>query len=879
MKVLSILASLVIFTATVGFFTTSPRSGNISSNRGDPDVPDRFEASHAYQALEWQYRLRSRPVGHIPSEWREEALRRMDVMKKSSPARSPSAVSWTALGPDNIGGRVRSIAIDPTNSDVLYCGSVSGGIWKSTDAGASWHPTDDMAANLVISSIVIDPNNTNTLYAGTGEGFFNYDALRGAGVLKSTDGGSTYTLQENFAGSPGGYPYYINDLYIRSDNSSVLFAATNSGLFRTTNGGDSWGYVSKPSGTRRATEIVGDPFTPSTFYVAYGNFSTDGIYKTTDGGSSFTKLTGGFPTHGFYRISLAIAPGDPSVLYACLADTITYGTHSIMKSTDAGANWTQVATPMDASIGSTHLGPQGWYNNVIAVSPADPAVVYTGGINFFRSVDGGGTWNRMTTGYPSGGAGYMHVDQHAIVVDPANSQIIYAGNDGGVYKSTNGGSSFVKSNEGLAITQFYSGAAHPTAEAYYGGTQDNGTERTSAPPDWVEVLEGDGGATAVDFDNPTTVYTEYIYLNFLKSNNSGVNWFKAMSGLNSWGSGQSDGTADRVAFIAPFVMDPSNSLTLVAGTYRVYRTTNGATSWSTISDDLTGEGSGSTVDPGSVISALAIAESSPSTIYVGTTGWDSSARVMVTTNTGSTWNNITKAPLPNRAVTSFAVDPANASRVYAGFSGYSSLTPTTPGHVFRTTNRGLSWSNVSGDLPDVPVNAVVVDPGDPTGHLIVGTDLGIFETTNAGLTWTEQNTGMARVAVFDLDLRDDGVLIAATHGRGLFKSTASIITGIDDNEAAVPSSHRLYQNYPNPFNPSTTITFDVAARSRVRLRIYDAAGREVATLRDGMAEPGRYREEFSGGTLSSGVYYAVLEIDRNEGGAGFRDVRKMVLVK
>ncbi len=402
----------------------------------------KWKPEYPYEAMEWQYRLRAHPTGRIPADWRENALSQMAVLKGSAPAATATAPVWLPLGPDNIGGRVRSIAIDPTNTDIIYCGSVSGGIWKTTDAGASWLPTSDMAANLVIGAIAIDPNNSSIIYAGTGEGYFNVDALRGAGILKSTDAGATWALTTTFGSSPSGFPYYINDIYIRPDNSSLLFAATNSGLYRSTNAGTSWLYVPKNTGTRRATQIVADANNPGTFYVAYGNFSTDGIHKTTDGGVSFTKLSGGFPTNGFYRISMAISKSNPLVLYAVLTDTVTYGTHSVRKTTDGGASWTAVTTPTDLALGGTHLGRQGWYNNVVAVHPTDANLVYVGGINSFRSTNGGTGWTQMTNGYPSAYP-FMHVDQHAMAFDPVNPLIMYFGNDGGMYKSTNGGATLL----------------------------------------------------------------------------------------------------------------------------------------------------------------------------------------------------------------------------------------------------------------------------------------------------------------------------------------------------------------------------------------------------------------------------------------------------
>lgn len=828
-----------------------------------------IKATAAGAAMKWYNDQRAFPTGHIPADWREKAERQIEKnnLQKSSAAMAP--LSWTSIGPNNIGGRVRSILVDPSNSNTVYAGSVSGGVWKSTNAGTSWNPTKDAAPNLVIGCMAMDPNNSSVIYAGTGEGYFNLDALRGAGVLKTTDAGANWTLLTNFATPNSSFSYYyINKLYVRPDNSSIVYAAMLGGIWRSTDAGAAWTKLNVPSSSVRCTDLVVNPTTPDIMYAAFGHFSTDGIYKSTNGGTSWSKLTTGMPptSERYERISLAIAASNPSVVYACLTDSNS-NTHSIRKTTDAGANWSAVTTPNDNTpqVNGTHLGGQGWYNNVIAVDPTNANVVYTGGINLFKSTDGGTAWTRITDGY---GSPFVHVDQHAIAFDPTNTQNVYFGNDGGVYKSTDGGTSFSAMNSGLAITQFYSGALHPSAEIYYGGTQDNGTVKpvTAASQTWSMVFGGDGGFTAVDAATPTTVYTEYIYLSFQKSLNSGLNWTRSMTGIPTTGGAQSDGTSDRCSFIAPFEMDPSNSQVLVAGTYRVFRTTDAAGFWTAISGDLTGAGASAT------ISALAIAKSTGATIYAGTSGGAAdSSRVWVTTNTGSNWTQLTKAPLPNRYVTSIAVHPTNKDTVIVTYSGYGG------GHVFRSTNRGGIWTNISGDLPDLPVNKVIIDPANPNIHLIIGTDLGIFETTNGGTNWTQQNNGLANVSVADLDRRGDGILFAATHGRGMFRTTAAVGVGLEPD--ILPTTFALRQNYPNPFNPSTVISFSLPYRSNVQLKVYDASGREVVSLVNEELQAGAYSSTFEASGLATGVYFYRLIARSVESRGEFTESKKMLLVK
>jgi photosystem II stability/assembly factor-like uncharacterized protein len=784
------------------------------------DIPPSLKSGEAYRALQWYNDQRAYPAGRIPEGWREQALRQMAKKENGEAAGISSTLSWIAVGPDNIGGRVRSIAIHPVNPDIMFCGSVSGGIFKTTNGGGYWFPVTDFAQNLVIGCIVIDPVDPQIIYAGTGEGYFNFDALRGIGILKSTDGGSSWNVLNNFPGAPSPYSYYfINKLAISPDNHSTIYAATIGGVWKSTNSGSSWNLLNTATRSGFCMDLVMHPSNSSILYASFGLFSPDGIYKTTNGGTSWSRISTNFPASGFGRISIALSRSDPSVLYACLADSLYY-THSIRKTTDGGASWSVVATPVDTepTARGSHLGGQGWFNNVIAVHPTTATTVFTGGINNFRTTDGGTSWGRISNGY---GTPYVHVDQHAIAFHPTDPNIVFFGNDGGVFKSTDGGTSFTSLNNSLPITQFYSGAVHPTLDIYYGGTQDNGTLRSATPPLWNQILGGDGGFMAVDRTDANTVYATYVYLTIFKSTNSGTSWASSMAGIPQQSG--SIFTSDRCDFIAPMVMDPTSSQMLVAGTYRVYRTSNGGAFWQAISGDLTGsgDGAGQIGQPGSTISALAIAKSSFQTIYAGTSGYGTSdsARIMITTNLGASWSNVTRSNLPNRQVKAIAIHPANASHVYVVYSGFNASTPTRPGHVFMTTNRGVSWSNVSGDLPDLPTNTVVIDSSTP-GHLAIGTDLGVFETFNNGVVWNQVNSGMANVAVSELILRSNGHLVAATHGRGMFRSlapfrgaTATSLSIIIHQNAALSRYLDLYVTAADSFVTDPALTLAIGGGS------------------------------------------------------------------
>ncbi|MBI5022209.1 MAG: T9SS type A sorting domain-containing protein [Ignavibacteriales bacterium] len=866
----SIIMFITLFLVT--FFVTrfdDVQKTTVAGKTGVESIPSNLKSTGAMEAMKWYNDQRAYPTGKIPYGWREKAE---DHIKKFNLSKSGSvnAVTWTSVGPSNVGGRVRSIAVDPANSNIIYAGSVSGGIWKSTNGGSGWAPISDFVSNMVIGCITIDPLNSNIIYAGTGEGYFNYDALRGIGVLKSTDAGATWTVLNNFVGAGANYYYYfINKIVIRPDNPNILFAAvTNNseGIWKSTDAGASWSKITTPSTSKFCTDLVLDPNNSNTMYAAFGLFSSDGVYKTTNGGTSWTKLATGFPatTLKYTRISLSISKTNPAVLFASVADS-NYYTHGIYKLNTSGTSWVTLTTPYDytVNVSGTHLGGQGWYNNVITAHPTDTNTVYVGGINLFRTTNGGSLWNRLSDGYS---APYVHVDQHAITIDPNNYSTVYFGCDGGVFKSTTGGNSFNDMNSGFSTIQFYSGAVHPTIAAYFGGTQDNGTLKTTTPTTWQSAFGGDGGDVWINYNSPNIIFTEYVNLTIFKSTDGGSSWNKAMNGIPT-GPNYYDGTTDRVDFIAPYTMDPGNPSNLVAGTYKIYRTTNSGTLWTSISGDLTGDGAGST---GAIITAIGIAKSSSVTIYVGTGGsGTSTAKVWVTTNTGTNWTNVTVAPIPNRRVTAIAVDPNNRDSAYVCFSGYGT------GHLYFTANRGTSWSNKSGNLPDIPVNAIIIDPVN-VSHLFLGTDLGVYESNDGGTTWTQQNSGMANVSVADLDLNNNGYLFAATHGRGMFKTVNAV--GIKDENITTPTAFNLEQNFPNPFNPSTLISFSIAEPSYVALKIFDMSGREVVVIEDGELHQGRYERKFDGSTIASGVYFYNLKVS-GKNGNHFSQTKKMILVK
>ena len=394
---------------------------------------------------------------------------------------------------------------------------------------------------------------------------------------------------------------------------------------------------------------------------------------------------------------------------------------------------------------SSLFSSYGWWFGNIRVDPSNPNNVFVLGLDVYKTSNGGSSWF-----YSSGS---MHVDQHGMYIHPANPNFIVAGNDGGVYKSIDQGSSWIKIST-MPITQFYTCEVdYQFPNRYYGGTQDNGTNRTLTgnQNDWQQIYGGDGFYILVDPSNNNFVYAESQYGGFGRSTNGGSSFNYGLNGVSG---------SDRFNWSTPFIIDPSNPAKLYLGSNRLYRSTNRAVSWTPISPDLTnGPPTGNQVY--GTITTIASAPSDTNVIYVGT----DDANVWVTTNGGTDWNNIS-ASLPTRWITRVAVDPYDALTAYVTLSGfrYDEYLP----HVFRTTNAGVSWLDISSNLPDAPVNDIIVDP-DIVDRLFVGTDVGVFVTDSLGNTWDYLGNNLPNAPITDLVLHNPTrTLIAATYGRSMY---------------------------------------------------------------------------------------------------------------
>ncbi|MFA6235067.1 MAG: hypothetical protein WC824_12915, partial [Bacteroidota bacterium] len=538
-------------------------------------------------------------------------------------------------------------------------------------------------------------------------------------------------------------------------------------------------------------------------------------------------------------------PSDGNILYAAFTgpDEQCAG---MFRSDDRGASWRPLRIPLSDLFGDTYMGGQGRFNSALAVDPNNPDIVWAGGIDLYRTSDGGQSWKQMSNWYRFQKYAYVHADNHVLLFHPVQSNEIFSASDGGLFRSTDGGLHFEEMTAGMVTVQFHSGTPHPRTDLVIGGTIDNGTLTAFDGQRWTEVAGGDGGYTAIDPVDPRYVYTELYYLHFMKSTDFGRTFQVSMIGIPR---SSYFGTSDPVAFIAPFEMAPQDSKTLYAGTNRVYRSRDRAASWTPISPNLAADG---------YITAIGLSASDPATIYTGA----SKGRAQVTTNAGASWRRI-DAGLPERFITDIAVHPRDARRAVYTVSGFGS------GHAQLTTDGGSTWRDISGGgtaaLPDAPASTVLWHPLRDS-VIYVGTDVGLFVTTDQGATWSVDNDGIGNVIIADLKLRGDGILFAATHGRGMYRSSNSIL----DDGASVPLTASIGSPYPNPVSPAeghvVTIPYTLTREGRVRLRVTDNAGRRILDRDCGNEGAGEYKVHLDAGGISAGVAHIQLVVDnRNIG--------------
>jgi photosystem II stability/assembly factor-like uncharacterized protein len=668
--------------------------------------------NEAYDRLQWFYHQRSFPLDTMEQGYLLKAYTEAQEFQKNRSARQTASLIWSPVGPPPTGpnnGRVPTVALDPTDTNIVYIGAANGGVWKSTNAGTVWSPLTDYQPSLASGSLAINPKNSVIIYYGTGEPYNASDAYGGAGIFKSTDGGSTW-LEPTLTSEKR-----VTRIAINPACTETLLASTWGGVYRSSNGGSTWTKRTAVSG--KGWDVVFDPVDSTVAYACANN-----TYKSTDAGLTWSLLMNGLPRSISYRRVFALAPSLPSTLY------LFYQTGELYKSIDAGASWIQLHTP--AGI----VGTQGWYNLAIAVSPKNPDRVMIGGVLVCYSTDGGDNWTQIASG--------VHPDCHSIQFDPGGS-IVYIGHDGGVSRSNDSGATFTWVNNNLAITQFYTvGVDNIRPGCIWGGSQDNGVLKITPETPWTGVLGGDCGSVCVDYGNSDTVYAVRSYGNHFRSFD-GSDFDPIDSGI-----------AMTATFLTPMAMDPvSPEILYTTGDSLIYRTTDRGNFWSpTASIYPWGT---------SQVTRIAVANKDSLTMYAAV-----NADLYRSSDTGSTWTKIYSLAV-SRAITSVVPHPLKQNIIYLTTAG------TTKDHIYKSTDAGDTWTSINGDFPvSLPVNCIAIDPLDDQS-LFIGTDLGLWETDGDKQNWVKDNN-IPNTAVLQLGITSDRHIIAATHGRSMFRALLKV---------------------------------------------------------------------------------------------------------
>ncbi len=798
---------------------------------------------------DWFFRQRAYPAGQINQDVYIQSLKHANQFRNQAKLKKDTS-HWIFAGPLNIGGRLSDVEMHPSDMETIYAGAASGGVFKSTDQGQSWIPVFDSSMSLSIGDIAIAPSDPDILYVGTGEanaggGSQTYD---GTGIYKSTDGAETWEYiglaESRNIGRIAIHPVNPDIVYVAAMGN--LFAENpERGIYKSIDGGQSWQHVLFVSDSTGGIDIVLHPQHPDTVFACmwqrvrrpdketYGGI-TSGIYRSNNGGLDWEELTNGLPSpaENVGRIGIDISKSDPSILYAIYADDVGYF-QGVYRSNDNGNSWEQTN---DGSLQYCYQS-YGWWFGRISIDPVDPAIVYVIGFDLYKTTNGGNSWFNITD--PQ-----VHVDHHGFVSHPLNHNFLVNGNDGGLYISQNGGNTWTWINN-LPITQFYTidiDNQHP--ERLYGGTQDNGTNRTLTgnTDDWQSIYGGDGFYVLVDPVNNNYVYAEYQYGNFARSVNGGNSFNYALNGISN---------VDRKNWNTPIVFDPTDPQILYYGANRLYKSTNRAVSWSAISSDLT-NGPGVNIVYGT-ITTISVSPINPEIVYVGT----DDGNVWVSTDTGTGWENIS-SELPDRWVTRLTSDPAEENTAYVTFSGYrwNEYLP----HIFRTTDKGNSWEDISGNLPETPINDVIVDPLN-NSVLYIATDVGTFVTHDLGINWEMLGTDLPNVPVNALKLHNETrMLVAATFGRSMYRydlNQDTLLTSVK-NVTTLNSTFSA-EVFPNPFSSYLSIEIrNKGSKEKIITGLYNSDGKFIFSVFEGDIPVGRSKFILNAADLDglkSGIYF------------------------
>lgn len=741
-----------------------------------------------------------------------------------------AATPWQNLGPKTVGGRTRSLVFHPETPQIIYAAGVSGGVWKSGNYGLSWEPIADDLENISVVTLAIVPNEPNIIFAGTGEGVYvgrpivRSRGVEGNGIFRSIDDGASWQALNFTLNNPDFR--FVNKIRVAQDGT--LFAATIKGIWRSNDIGESWQLLLDQSDrVGGCHEVELQPgSSPNQLLVSCGSFESAAVYKSEDNGDSW-QIVLAEPFQG--RTTIAYAPSNPSRVYALSAQnqfgSSPYGLNGLYRSEDGGDNWLLVSSPNSANrnnraiLSTTNyvfdcsgsgqyqdgrLAGGGWYYNLIVVDPTNQDRIWTGGLDLWRSDDGGenfklGSFWWANNNDPS----FIHADHHLLVYHPnydgVNEKRLFATNDGGIWNTSNSTDTLASNNclpsssqvdwrplnNNYAVTQFYHGSVARDGKTLIGGSQDNGTQWRANDGRWEHINGGDGSYSAIDPDDPSTVYVSSQYANLVKIQiRDGQN-----SAVNISGDFDNPGL-----FITPFSLDPNNSNQLWLAGLALWRGDSDGQNWVKVSRD---EYTQNYIDG---LSAVAVQPNNSNLVLLG--GSDGYIYRHTSALSGNSSTIMSKIKIASGFISSINFDRNNPMKVVASVSTFGQL------HAWLSEDAGQSWNPIdqlgSAGLPDLPTHDIVIAPHD-TNTLYAATDIGVYVSENNGVDWFPLATGMPNVPVEKLvynryDLTSN--LFAFTYGRGAFKSEINDVTNIS------PEAIRTTENLS--VNQNAAISYNVA---------------------------------------------------------------------
>jgi len=703
-----------------------------------------------FKRWEWYWETRiNRETGEFPDI---DILKIQQEYSRTKDSKADQS-SWQSVGPGSSDGgyagigRINCVAFHPSDDNTFWIGAPSGGLWKTINGGSTWECLTDDLPVIGVSEIIIpsDYAISKTVYIATGD----RDAgdNNSIGVLKTTDDGETWvTTGLTFDVSSN---YRITRMLVDPSQQNIFYAATTVGIYKSINSGDNWNLIK--SGTFFDLEFqYGSENT--VLYAATRDYSgAPKIFKTTDAGAIWNSIYT-FPTDA-YRIELDVAQSDPNVIYA-LACNQSYALEGIYKSINSGSSFTQV---LDGSVsGNNVLGwesngtgtqGQGFYDLTLSVSPLDEDIVFVGGVNTWNTTDGGANWN-INNHWWGDGVPAVHADKH--YMEYQNSTTLFEANDGGIYKTTNNGSSWIDLTDGMIISQMYKlGVSQTVKDEVITGLQDNGSKLISSSY-WEDVKGGDGMECIIDYTDVNVQYATYVEGQIDRTTN---HWATYGTDISANIPGGPNG-----AWVTPYILDPINNQTIYVGYEDVWKTTNRGGSWTKISNlSLTNK-----------IRSIAIAPSDNNTLYI--TDFDN---LYKTTNGGSSWTNLTSyLPSTSNNINYISIDANDALHLWIVFGGYDNM------KAFESTDGGSNWSDISNGLPSVPANTIIENKLSGTQQLYTGTDIGVFFKEGSS-DWELFSEDLPSVIVTELEIHYDettpenNTIYASTYGRGLWKSSLS----------------------------------------------------------------------------------------------------------